>query len=361
MTHCVTTQRATTQRVTHPGAPCRRVALAAGALCVALSAPAAAQTDSAAARALFAEGRSLMDAERYEEACPKLEESLRLDHGMGTQFNLAHCWEKLGRTASAWALFLDVAAAARAGNQPQREAAARERATALEPKLTRLKVTLTDPTPDTKVMRDDQEVGRAAWGTAVPVDPGDHVIRVTASGKEEWTQEVKVPPNSKTVSVTVPALVDLSVAQAPKESVPPTETAPTEVGAERVQSGTGSQKVAAFVIGGVGVAALATGTVFMVQSRQDNSAALKLCHTPVPNSTEERCEDPAEERRHRELVDDAKREQLIALIGFGVGGAALVTATLLYFTDDGRPSESALSVSPMWTEAGWGASIGGTF
>ncbi len=60
--------------------------------------PALAQSDSAAARALFAEGRSLMEDERYAEACPKLEESLRLDHGMGTQFNLAHCWEKLGRT-----------------------------------------------------------------------------------------------------------------------------------------------------------------------------------------------------------------------------------------------------------------------
>ena len=101
---------------------------------------ASAQSDSAAARALFAEGRQLMSAEKYTEACPKLEESLRLDPGMGTQFNLAHCWEKLGRSASAWAMFLDVAAAARAGNQPQREAAAKERAAALEPKLTRLRV-----------------------------------------------------------------------------------------------------------------------------------------------------------------------------------------------------------------------------
>ena len=66
--------------------------------------PAQAQSDSAAARALFAEGRNLMADERYAEACPKFEESLRLDHGMGTQFNLAHCWEKLGRTASAWSM-----------------------------------------------------------------------------------------------------------------------------------------------------------------------------------------------------------------------------------------------------------------
>src|SRR5688572_17830814 len=70
--------------------------------------PAQAQSssDSATARALFAEGRKLMGEKKYEDACPKFEESLRLDHGMGTQFNLAFCWEQLGRTASAWATFL---------------------------------------------------------------------------------------------------------------------------------------------------------------------------------------------------------------------------------------------------------------
>src|SRR6187399_3496669 len=133
--------------------------------------PAAAQSDSAAARALFSEGRELMAAEKYAEACPKFEESLRLDQGMGTQFNLAHCWEKLGRTASAWALFLDVAAAARAGNQPDRESAAKERASTLEPKLTRLRITFPEPAPEAKIFRDGQEVRQAAWGTAMPVDP----------------------------------------------------------------------------------------------------------------------------------------------------------------------------------------------
>jgi len=331
-----------------------------GAICLALWAfPVAAQTDSAAARALFSEGRTLMDAERYEEACPKLEESLRLDHGMGTQFNLAHCWEKVGRTASAWAMFLDVAAAARAGNQPQRETAARERANALEPKLTRLKLTVTEPTADTKVMRDDQEVGRAAWGTAMPVDPGDHVVRVTATGKEPWSQEVKVPPNSKTFSVTVPALADAAVAETPKDAAP-TETAPPEVGAERESGGLGGQKVAALVIGGVGVAALATGTVFMVQSRSSNAEAKKLCH--LPGDMGEECPTPEEEDKHDKFVEDAKREQLIALIGFGVGGAAVLTATVLFLTaGDSAPESAAFNVAPMWTEGGWGASLSGSF
>jgi tetratricopeptide (TPR) repeat protein len=98
--------------------------------------PALAQSsDAAAARAMFEEGRKLVKAGKYAEACPKFEESLKLDRGVGTQFNLADCWERLGRTASAWALFLDVAAVTKAAGQADRERAARDRAAALEPKL----------------------------------------------------------------------------------------------------------------------------------------------------------------------------------------------------------------------------------
>src|SRR6185436_4269196 len=89
--------------------------------------PAAAQSSNdAAARALFAEGRKLSSEGKWQEACPKFEESLRLVPGAGTRFNLADCWEHIGRTASAWSGFLDVAAEAKAAGQADREKASRE-------------------------------------------------------------------------------------------------------------------------------------------------------------------------------------------------------------------------------------------
>lgn len=303
-----------------------------------------------------------MEAGRYDEACPKFEESLRLDHGMGTQFNLAHCWEKLGRTASAWALFLDVAAAARAGNQPDRERAARERANAIEPKLTRLKITITAPIPEMKVMRGQQEVGRAAWGTAVPVDPGDHVIRVSAPGKREWSQEVNVPADSKAVSITVPELED-APESAQEQLRAPTEAVVTEEGPSPASPASGDssgQKTAAYVIGGAGIAAAAVGTIFMLQSRSDNAEAKKLC-TGGDGTI---CEGGLPEQdRYYALRDDAKREQLIGIIGLGVGGAALVTATVLFFNADSGPEtpESAFSVTPVLGLGNWGASVSASF
>src|SRR2546421_315839 len=85
------------------------IAVACGALSIAaFEGPARADAslaDKAAAQTLFDEGRKLMAAGKYAEACPKLAESQKLDPGVGTQFHLADCYEKIGQTASAWAGF----------------------------------------------------------------------------------------------------------------------------------------------------------------------------------------------------------------------------------------------------------------
>ncbi len=90
------------------------VALVALAVNVGWRSPCAAQqSGSAAAQVLFEEARQLMSAGHYAEACPKLEESQRIDPGSGTLMNLADCYERTGRIASAWGAFLDAEAGAR--------------------------------------------------------------------------------------------------------------------------------------------------------------------------------------------------------------------------------------------------------
>ena len=79
-----------------------------------LATPAARAADTAAAQSLFSDARKLMLAGNFADACPKREESEKLDPGMGTLYNLGDCYEHVGKTASAWAAFDEVANEARA-------------------------------------------------------------------------------------------------------------------------------------------------------------------------------------------------------------------------------------------------------
>jgi hypothetical protein len=216
---------------------------------------------------------------------------------------------------------------------------------------------------DAKIERDGQDVGKAAWGMAVPVDPGKHVLRVSAPGKNTWSDEVDIPATSRTFSVTVPALTD-AAAPAPVAEIETAASNPPPVEADVEaprDSGSSGQRVAALVVGGVGLAAVATGTIFALQSRSDNDAALDLCRQ-INASGMEGCVDDAEQTRHQELVNDAERGRLIGFIGLGVGGAALVTAVVLYVTADGSSSrETAFEVAPLWTADARGAAITARF
>jgi hypothetical protein len=160
-----------------------------------------------AAQALFDDAKKLMQAGKYSDACPKFEESQRLAPGIGTQYNLASCYESLGKTASAWSLYLDVAGVAKSTNQPEREKAARQNAAALEPKLSRLNITVDKGAPaDVEVKRDGVAIGRAQWGTAIPLDPGQHQETASAPGKKTFETSFLIEKGATTKSIAVPAL-----------------------------------------------------------------------------------------------------------------------------------------------------------
>lgn len=121
----------------------------------------------------------------------------RLDPAMGTQFFLATCYENTRRPTSAWSLFLEVAAAAKAAGKTVGGSTARARAAALEPKLPRLRVTLdeaTAATPGLEVERDGVALKRVAWGVPIPVDLGNHTLRVRATRRP--SRRCRPPPRS---------------------------------------------------------------------------------------------------------------------------------------------------------------------
>src|SRR5262249_11798929 len=145
---------------------------------------------------------------------------------MGTKFYLADCFEHIGKIASAWTYYVEVIDAARAAGMKDREAYAREHAEALLPKLSRLTIHVSTEArgmAGLAVMRDGIVISQGLWGTAVPVDPGAHVVSASAEKKAPWVSRVEVKEPGQTVTVEVPALQDQPPDKAPP---PPTPNPP---------------------------------------------------------------------------------------------------------------------------------------
>ena len=270
--------------------------------------------DKAAAQTLFDEGRKLMAAGKLTEACPKLAESQKLDPGVGTQFHLADCYERTGQTASAWAGFLDAASAARSMGQADREKVAKERAAALAPRLSKLTITSSVVSlAGLEIKRDGAAVGRALWGTAVPVDPGSHMIEATAPGKKAWRSTVKVEGDNASVIVAVPALEDAPV----ETQATPSLGASTDLPPEGK-----TRRTIALVVGGVGVVGLGIGTAFALQAKAKYDDSLPSCPTDKNICSAQGVS----------LRDDARTAGNVATVAIGAGAAALVAGAILFLT-----------------------------
>ena len=163
----------------------------------------------AMAETLFQEGKQLLERGEAHAACPKLAESLRLDRATGTLLALAMCHEVEGRLASAWGEYLEVVARAKTDGRPDREEAARQWAHKLEARLSTLSIAIPAAVaeiPGLRVQRDGVSVEAPSWSTAVPVDPGPHVVTAAAPGRETWTTTVVVAGVAEHQTVTVPLL-----------------------------------------------------------------------------------------------------------------------------------------------------------
>ncbi len=173
-------------------------------LCAAGRAGAATDAEKQA-QGLFVEAMKLLASKQYAEACTKLARSQELDPGMGTQFRLAECYEKLGRAAGAFIQYSAVAEAAKAAGKLERAAVARRRAAALEPKVARLTITIPPAVaelPGLEVACDGAPLPAPLWGTPQAVEPGNHLITVRARGKKPWESKVWAESSAKhTVSV----------------------------------------------------------------------------------------------------------------------------------------------------------------
>jgi hypothetical protein len=224
----------------------------------------------------------LMQAGKVDEACVKLDESQKLDPAMGTQYRLAECFEKAGKTASAWTNFIEVADKARAAGQEDREKAARERADALKPALSKMTVAVSPPAASIaglEVFRDGKPVGKGQLGIPLPVDPGKHVIEARAAGYKPWQTEIDVGAGAAAMAVEVPALeVDPAAAAPPPPGPADGPVAPG--GGEQAPdqpAPSNTRRTVGLVTGAVGVVAIGVGAVFGILAIGKKSSAKDFC------------------------------------------------------------------------------------
>jgi hypothetical protein len=233
---------------------------------LALSPAALAQT--AAAEALFEQGRTALAAGDLDTACARFRASDQMDPGAGARANLGTCEERRGRLASAWEAYRS--ALKKIPATDPRAAKLQEKIDALTPRLPHLEIVLGPDAPaDTAASESGVVIGSAATaGLALPFDPGPHHLIVSASGHAPHTVEVVlVEGESKRIVLTAEP--------APGEGTPSTGTATS--GPAR------SGSAGPWVVGGIGLAALVggavTGGLTLHQKSLNDAGCSSLSHT----------------------------------------------------------------------------------
>ena len=238
----------------------KRVLIAALAACVFASSSAYAQQAETPDQ-LFAEGVALIGQENYAGALVKLEAAQAIDPGIGTQFNIGVCYEKLGKLGTAWRNFVAVQALAHASGKTAREDSARKKVEELRPRLALFTFTVTDAT-DVTLKVDGAVVPRAEW-EGYPVDPGSHRVDAAAPARMPWGAPFEAPASGQKQAITIPALAaqQTKVVTVTKETI-------------------NGRRTLGFVFGGIGAAGVVVAAVTGILLINDKSTADKFCAAP---------------------------------------------------------------------------------
>jgi hypothetical protein len=296
-------------------------------LCV--SSASAQSSNPAAAQALYDEARRLVNAGKYAEACPKFKESYELEPGGGTLLNLADCYDKLGKTSLAWTTFKEALVAAQRSGRTDRIDYANQRIAAVEGRLAHLTVNVGGAArvPGLSVTVDGSSLGEAAWGVAMPIDPGTHLVRAEAPGKKPFEASVEV-----TSAAAVQKSVDVAALEDGATGPKPAAASQKEVPEGGSTGGGDPRATVGIIVGAVGVASLGLGTYFGLTAfakwnDHDKDCAGGCSTTAARAGT------------------DANQAATIADVGFGVGVAALAVGTYLVLS--GHSAQSAEAREPV--------------
>jgi hypothetical protein len=318
----------------------RRLALVLAAALSFHSAPCRAQGDDAlaGARHLFTEAVADQDARRFEVALAKFRQVAAVRETANVRYRIASCLDALGRQAEALAAY---DAVVRLGAQDPASAdavqASRARGAQLEASVARLTVVVPPDAPaDTEIRIDDALVDRASTAGSLPLSPGRHTLRATASGRSPFEAAVQLAAGGRiTLAVTLQPVEPSGPAPPRPAPAPPPSPMPAPSPSPSVSTGTWI----AFGVGGV----LAVGSVVSLVLRASNLSTLDGdCATTASGSLS--C--PASTKSEVNSAHDAAQVEGPLGIGLAAGAAAAIGVGVWMWLASPGGSPSALVVAP---------------
>ncbi len=295
------------------------------------------ESDKVAAQALFEDGRKLVAEGKFGDACPKFADSERLDPSPSTLLNLASCWEKAGRTATAWATYREAESAAQAARRADYKAIAQRHAETLSPKLARLTITVQQAVAAMQLKRDGILVAASEWGAAIPIDKGTHSVEASAPGYKAWTARIDVLQDGAQLVASVPLLEEAPASPSPLQGSPlPASPIATPAGFAQQPSHpefepprASSQGTVGLVVAGAGVAGLGAAGVLALLANGKKNDSFSHCETSNPNLCNAQ---GVSDRKNALGLGDA------ATVAFAVGASALATGLVIWLTAPGGGS-----------------------
>jgi hypothetical protein len=274
----------------------------------------------------FLHAKELYDAKDFAKAEAEFRASLDVVNSPNARFFVARCLRELGRSVEAYVELGRTVSEAREGAREDgryvetADEAAAER-DALAKELAFVTLTVTRPGDSTVVRAGGVALKRAAWTDPIPVAPGELELVVETPGRPRVTQKVSVATGErKTVALDAgPEPPKVLAVEPPKEPA------------------TVSLRPYAYVVGGVGIAGLATFAIAGSMARSTHNELDEACKGgPCPES-------------YRSTITRGRREQTIANVGIVVGGIGLVAGFSLYLISKPSPSNpqpTALTITP---------------
>ena len=317
-----------------------------------VSARASAQ-ESTVAQVLYTDAQRLVLAGDTHKACLKFGESQRIDPRLNTLIALAACHEREGKTATAWGEFLEAKEQAAARGDATRAEFAETRAAALAMRTHRILFALPSPPPGVELSLAGKTFGAAAFGSSIPLDPGEYEVVVSAPGRPRWTTDLYVDsaPGEERVDVVLAA----SAPAMPMITTRPRE--PSTSSRDRLtHGGTSVRRLVGIVAGATGVAALIVGAgagTVAIEKRSDLASAcgpggIARCSAANAGAVEQ----------DRSAAVSAGT---VADVGI-IGGAVLVgLGAILYFLPPPARAATQVTILPRWGRGESGAVLEATW